>query len=337
MVVKTSRSSSPVPNASESFGAIFDLIIPGTFIKLGMDTNDLKYWLVEKQIGNQLLVSHSYHTKNGIKAVKKLISNSTEVSDVRLPKYASATLDKMMQKIGVKQSVEIPTLNTPNILKEYDSVETLVNMANLLQNKFGVTVNFIHSEELGEFREAIPNVDDLRAFVMNGEYYINADKASIADPLHEYLHMVLGSMKYSNPEQYTKLVESIENHPLFAEVSEVYDEVNLDRLEETFIRLFTDTVQHTINQQGVFSEEVFDNAVKEGIVNMFDLQGDMENEFSYDLLDTEVREILTGFSSSLIEGGDSMYNKDNAVEMISISSTLRSLIKNGNLKEQCNG
>lgn len=326
-----------MPNASERFGAIFNLIIPGTFIRLSKETNDLNYWLVEKQIGKDLLISHSYYREGSVKTVKKLINGTTAVSEVRLPVYAEKVANDMAQVSGVKESADIPTLKIPNPLNEYDSIDTLLQMSELLENKFGIEINFINSNELDQFREAIPNIDNLRAFVLDGKYFINSDKSSIADPLHEYLHMVLASMKYGNPEQYTMLVESVENHPLFNDVSEVYDETNLDRLEETFIRLFTETVQKEINQEGVFNEEVFDEAVKVGIVDMFSLQANLDDEFSFDLLDLEVREVLTNFSSSLLENSQSLYNRDNAVEMISISSKLRSLIKNGNLKEHCNG
>lgn len=325
--VRVSRSSLVVPNASENFSNVFDLIIPGSFIKLGIESKDLKYWTVEKQIEDKLLISHSYHRADGIKTVKKLINKSDKISELRLPKYAVKVFEKMSNTLGLKESSSlIPTFKLP----VHNSIEILLEVTKLLESKFGIKFNFVHSDELDK------SLKNTSAFVMGGEYYINIDKASIADPLHEYLHMVLASMKYSNLEDYKKMVNSVKDHPLFKDVTDIYNETNLDRLEETFIRLFTETVAHEINQEGIFSEESFNNSVKNGIKEMFNLQDDLSNEFSYELLDMEVRDILNNFSSSLIEG-NSMYNKDNAVEMLSISSTLRELIKNGNLIEQCNG
>ena len=271
---------------------------------------------------SKLLISHSYYRNNEIKTVKRLLSSLDTVSEVRLPKYASSVLEKINNKIGIKQSKEISSLN------DTDSVETLIAMSSFLEHKFGINFNFISDSEA--------NSTD-KAYVLNGEYFINSDRASIEEPLHELLHVVLASMKYSNPEQYRKLVESVEDHPLFKQVSSNYQETNLDRLEETFIRLFTQSVRHEINIEGVFSEKSFEDSVKTAINNMFALQMDTSEEFSYNLLDSSVKDILLNFGSSLIENSDSLYNKDNAIEMMKVSSTLRQLIKEGNLKEKCNG
>ena len=322
LVVKNSEQTIPIINANENFQEIYNFLIPGTFIKFGFDSKDLKYWLIEKQIGDKYLISHSYYRNNEIKTVKRLLSSLDTVSEVRLPKYASSVLEKINNKIGIKQSKEISSLN------DTDSVETLIAMSSFLEHKFGINFNFISDSEA--------NSTD-KAYVLNGEYFINSDRASIEEPLHELLHVVLASMKYSNPEQYRKLVESVEDHPLFKQVSSNYQETNLDRLEETFIRLFTQSVRHEINIEGVFSEKSFEDSVKTAINNMFALQMDTSEEFSYNLLDSSVKDILLNFGSSLIENSDSLYNKDNAIEMMKVSSTLRQLIKEGNLKEKCNG
>lgn len=322
IVVKNSEKTIPVINSDKNFDQIFDLITPGSFIKFSIESKDLKYWLVEKRIEDKLLVSHSFYKDGKINTVKKLVSISDKISDLRLPNYATSVLEKMNNKIGIKESKEIELLN------ENDSSETLASMVSFLENKFGIKFNMINDSDAQS---------NAKAYVLNGEYFININKASIMEPLHELLHVVLASMKYSNPENYQKLVESVENHPLFQQVSESYLEVNFDKLEETFIRLFTQTVNHEINIDGVFSEESFERSVKKAINDIFALQSDLSEEFSYSLLDSNIKDILINFGSSLIENSDSLYNKDNAIEMMKVSSTLRQLIKDGNLKEKCNG
>lgn len=54
-------------------------------------------------------------------------------------------------------------------------------MSSILEDKFGIKINFIHNSELDNFSD-IEEINDLRAFVKNGEY-INIDKASIAEPV----------------------------------------------------------------------------------------------------------------------------------------------------------
>lgn len=276
--------------------------------------------MIEKQIGDKFLISHSYYRNGEVKTVKKFLNKTDKVFETRLPYFASKTLETINDVLGLKESKEI------NPLKEYQSTEILVAMKSLLESKFGINIQFVTS-----------NDSSLKAYTSNGEYFINTDKASISDPLHEFLHIVLASMKFSNPKEYKKMVESVSNHPLFSEVSTSYQESNLDILEETFIRLFSQTVSHEIVQSGVFTEDSFNDAIKLGITNMLGLSASLEDEYSYELLDTELKDILTKFGSSLIENSESLYNKENSINMIAASSIVRKLLKSGELKEVCNG
>lgn len=328
-----------VENLSEAFPRIFPNIVVGSSIRFG----DLKYWLVEKKIKNNLLISYSYLENGSTKTIKKLIdANTQNVKELYLPFFAKNMQAKIISTLNNSTDIlqnpdsNIKTSKELNILSNYDSPELILAMSSILEDKFKIKVNFIHNSELENFSD-IEEINDLRAFVKNGEYYINIDKASIAEPLHELLHMVLASMKYSDPENYMKLVSSIESHPLFGEVSKNYLEVKSDLLEETFIRLFSDTVRRKILNSGVFNTETFMNSIKASITEMFDLKDSLEGESAYNLLDIDVRDILANFSSTILEDFDSVYNKDNALVMMSISTKLREFIKDGKLKEQCNG
>ena len=318
IAVRNSEQTVFIPNSFDNFARIFEYLIPGTFVRF--NSKDLKYWMIEKQIGDKFLISHSYYRNGEIKTVKKFLNKNDKVFETRLPHFASKTLETINNVLGIKESKEI------NPLKEYQSTEILIAMKSLLDSKFGINIQFVTSKD-----------SNLKAYTSNGEYFINTDKASISDPLHEFLHIVLASMKFSNPKEYRTMVESVSSHPLFSEVSLNYQEANLDILEETFIRLFSQTVTHEISQSGVFTEDSFNNAVKLGITNMLGLSTSLEDEYSYELLDTELKEILTKFGSSLIENSDSLYNKENSINMIATSSTIRQLLKSGELKEECNG
>lgn len=209
-------------------------------------------------------------------------------------------------------------------------------MSNLLQDKFNIKINFIHDLELNNFQD-IPEINKARAFVKNGEYYINIDKANIAEPLHELLHMVLASMKYSDFDNYMKLVESVENHPLYNDIIQNYEEINSDVLEETFVTLFTETVRKNILASGVFTEDSFEESVKNAITQMFDLGVSLNRNSTYELMDMNVKDILFDFSSNLLENRNEIYNTDNAVKMMALSSLYRKLLKDGDLIQKCNG
>lgn len=318
-----------------NFESVFDYLVPGSFIKL--DT--FQYWQVEKRIGDKLLISYSYYRSEIIgekkirtgkkNVIKKLISSSIEnVKWVYVPTFAKKAIDKIK---GVQTSLNLSPLDIN------DSPEILVSMGELLENKYGIKINFIHTSELESFGADVKSMKGLRAFVLDGQYYVNIDNASIADPLHEFMHVILGSMKYSDPEQYEDLVYSVRNHPMFEKVSKVYQETTLDKLEETFIKLFTETVRKRILVEGLFTTESFDNALKNAVTEMFDLKDSLEDTSSFELLDTQLRNILVDFNSSLVQNTESFYNQDHAVSMIAVSTVLRQLIKDEKLKEMCNG
>lgn len=63
-----------------------------------------------------------------------------------------------------------------------------------MQNSFGVNVNMITSRELSERFPDI-NADTTKAFVRDGEIFINTTTAEATDPLHEFTHLVLGVLK----------------------------------------------------------------------------------------------------------------------------------------------
>lgn len=332
--IRKSEGLNKLQFKSDQFSLIFNDLLPGAFLDLG----NSKYWRTEKKLGDKWLISYSYISNGKTRTIKKLIGDDILVYRIYTPYYwknVNNRLNTLLNNAnsleqGYKTSIEI------NPLKSYDSPELIASMASLLESKFGVKINFIHNSELNQF-SGIENIDQVRAFVRNGEYFVNIDKADIAEPLHELLHMMLASMKYSDFDNYMKLVESISNHPLYNQITENYQEINSDVLEETFVTLFSESVRRNILLEGIFTEEVFMNSVKKGIVEMFDLDNDLQDKSSYELLDTPVKDILFQFSSNLLQNQEEIYNTDNALKMMSLSGLYKKLLKEGNLKQQCNG
>ena len=72
-------------------------------------------------------------------------------------------------------------------------------ISRVLQKQFGVTIHLETSSSIKEnFKNiADPNVD--KAFIYNGEVYVNTTIASTKDLLHEHVHLILGILK-SNSE-----------------------------------------------------------------------------------------------------------------------------------------
>jgi len=98
----------------------------------------------------------------------------------------------------------------------------------------------------GKFLEVIPNATDVNAFILDGQIYINMDRASLDAPIHEISHILLGSIKFTNPSLYYKIVSSVENLEDYEQrIQEFPNRARSDVNEEIFVDLFS---QYYINQ-----------------------------------------------------------------------------------------
>lgn len=130
-----------------------------------------------------------------------------------------------------------------------------------LQNQFGVPINLVTSEEVSEELKGIadPNID--KAFIYNGEVYVNTSIASTNDLLHEHVHLVLGMLK-SNPElrgNYERLLNLVlstdEGRFTMNKLRDRYSELSqMDLAEEVFAKLFSNYVRRHTSLQ---TDQVF--------------------------------------------------------------------------------
>jgi len=232
----------------------------------------------------------------------------------------------------------LPNEKLENRLSKQDSPELIMKMIQLLESKYNTKINIINNEDLSNFPE-LENVDksSIRAFISEGGIYVNIDKCNIEEPLHEILHLVLETMKSQNPDQYYKLINSIQNHDMFREVSQTYNDINSNMLEETFIKILTGTVRKSIKESGLFTEESFNTSIKTAISELLLLEGPIDKEDSFNLLDSSVASIMEDFGSRLIENPDGLIDKNNAFYMMEVSSEIKKLLENNQLIQKCNG
>lgn len=120
--------------------------------------------------------------------------------------------------------------------------QTIVNALNKLRSLYGINFIEITNDELGskEWKGKVPEASTANAFVYNGNIYINTDiisDASREEPkIHELLHIFLGAMRYSAPELYFSLVQSMEQLPTLPTISTQYkNRTHGDILEEVFV------------------------------------------------------------------------------------------------------
>ena len=155
-----------------------------------------------------------------------------------------------------------------------DSKEFIAQLSEFLQEKFNVKINLITNKDLKSFNR--PDVYSARAFTNGKEVYVNIDKASIAEPLHELLHLVMATMKATDPDTYYSLVNSVQYHDSFQKIAKSYEDINTELLEEAFVQLFSKTFRKNILKSGIFNENIFHKAIRNSVRDMLDLEKSLE-------------------------------------------------------------
>lgn len=125
-------------------------------------------------------------------------------------------------------------------------------ISQVLADKFKVQINMQTSEEIAQ---NFPEIDanTAKAFIRNGEIYINTTIAKSSDLLHEYSHLILGVLKTNpelrrNYEQLMYLVASQVGDEEMNRLRKRYEDVSeMDLMEEMFVRKFSDYIMGNIN------------------------------------------------------------------------------------------
>ena len=126
---------------------------------------------------------------------------------------------------------------------------------NVLTDKFGVTVNMQTSEEI---KVNFPDVDanTSKAFIRDGQIYINTTIAQSTDLLHEYTHLILGVLK-SDPKlrgNYEQLMDIVartnEGKDMIRRLRSRYETASeMDLMEEAFAKLFGNHIMGKLNPE----------------------------------------------------------------------------------------
>lgn len=104
-----------------------------------------------------------------------------------------------------------------------------------LGNLYGISFNEISDSDLAsEKYQGFPQ--EVNAFIQGGQIYINTDRASVDAPLHEMMHLFVGSIRFTNPQLYSELVSSVEQWPNYAQLVQQFpNRTRNDINEEIFV------------------------------------------------------------------------------------------------------
>ena len=195
---------------------------------------EYKYFMVESS-GSGMI------GKQGFKKYYKTIYDQNSPNKERL-------IEKEIYKTVLIpiQSNELSN-NTVQYNEQFNRPQPMIRVldiiANKIKSKLDLEIHIKSQSELDElFKEwghTMP--DDVKAFVKNGEIYINASNATQQDSLHELTHILLGVLKAKNYDNYVNLVNTIANHK------------NLQNLKISMKKRYKYLAQQDLNEE-IFAE-----------------------------------------------------------------------------------
>ena len=130
---------------------------------------------------------------------------------------------------------ETNNIDQKNFLENY---VVFTNALNKLAQLYGIKFNSITDAELAsdQWQGLIPEASAVNAFIYNGQIYINTDRNSIDAPIHEMLHLFVGSMRFTNPKVYQNLIDSVTKIPRYnILLSQYKNRTRNDANEEIFV------------------------------------------------------------------------------------------------------
>lgn len=245
--------------------------------------------------------------------------------------------------------VEISHRPSINNLEQAEDVEIdkIINqgiffnqaLANL-GRKYGIKFQLMTTSEIEEqFADQINDAKTAKAFVFNNNVYINTDLATIDSPLHEMTHILLGGVRYSNPDLYFSLVNSVENLQNYNDLAKKYkDRTRQDINEEIFVREMALhlTVGHSELSQ-LTPELEYELAY--GMTRLLDsiLMGkDSVRSYGYNIYKMSLKELARIVKSEALNNNFSGTINLKGGQQHRILANLKSdLLKNNDLKEYC--
>ena len=160
--------------------------------------------------------------------------------------------------VSVKQRPSMWTYNDGELIYKDSEItngknsNVLSKITTDLSKNYGIDFKLTNNDELssGIFKDLV-DAKSAKAFIYNGDIYINADTARIDAPLHEMMHLLVGSIKFSDPNLYGAITSMAEDFPNYAQASRYYpNRTRSDINEELFISEFS---KYITNQSSALS------------------------------------------------------------------------------------
>lgn len=259
--------------------------------------------------------------------------------------------DKEIEIIPIEDQALVSIKSRPTVsAKKIDIVHTpmeftplvMLNAITKLQELYGIKINEVNDIELASEKwvTLIPKDRIVNAFIYNGEIYINTDRASGDAKIHELLHILVGSMRFTNPNLYQQFIDMAEKLPNYQQLaSEFKGKTKNDMNEEIFIQEFAkyvsgeDSDLSTLNEKDLYEinynvRRILDSIMM-GSISSKSLSDDILYNISFkELVNYTNSDIMSyTFSGTMNIENSSLHRKLNNMKS--------DLIRQGKLKQTC--
>jgi hypothetical protein len=333
---------------------LYDNLMPGDWVvKTYTDKNGkTRQWasLIDRIEGKNIYTVNSDYSTSLVN-FEKVSAIRTSVRNDRFKgnydRYKrSEELTKALKKASTKTK---PSLDL-DFKSPKDSRRALYEIGNRLQQlNPDIKLNYVEQGDVNLIlKQTGHDYSSVRAFVKDGEVFINTDKASISDVVHEYGHIFLHTLKYDNPELYSNIVASAKTHPLYDTIARRYSHLNQesDVNEEVFVTLLGEYMKGSLDSKSKekmdsnkevvvefskYTKEKLDEVLsgKEGHISQTD-PAEILNMRLEDVIDMVGDHIMNNRISSIDDQPTLQFGKD-------VESLVADLKARGILTEECYG
>lgn len=246
----------------------------------------------------------------------------------------------------IVSQVQMPNLEPKDI--DYIEQDTKINnpvfidqLSEDLADTFGINIIPISNDTINSTKEfsQFPDIQSAKAFIYNGNIYINTNTATIDSPIHEMLHLLFGAIKYTDNQLYNNLVQTAQQFNSFDRIARNYPNRTMgDLCEEVFI---TELANHLVGKPSELNnlDKSTLHKINYNIYQTLDrvLMGDISAKAipESDIYNMSLKEIATLVNSKAMKNNINLgFLNDSQINRICANKKSQ-LLKEDRLKEDC--
>lgn len=199
-----------------------------------------------------------------------------------------------------------------------------------------VYLHDLHNDPM--FKDVIAVDPNPKAFILNGQIYINMNNYSVDSPIHELSHILIGQLRFAKPDLYMQLISLSEQLPNYEKMARTYPNRSRNDInEEIFVTEYSkfitgqksvfDSIDPDITYQVQFQVNRMIDTMLEGSFGIRDLK--LQDIGKYSL-----KQIADLVNSSKMTSVNSFPLEDSSIHR-KLNNMKSVMLKSGQLKEVC--